>query len=143
MEEFKKKIKFRFQLCTMYTCSGTMLYFLLQRLTENVPDFSKGMLTGLLVGGDLLAVFYMIRCCVLLRDEKKLKEAYIKFTDERNKEISKETMRTASVISLMCTGLAIIITGFFSKTVSITLFIDMTAGALITLLVNLYYNKKM
>ena len=52
-------------------------------------------------------------------------------------------MRTASVISLMCTGLAIIITGFFSKTVSITLFIDMTAGVLITVLVNLYYNKKM
>ncbi len=143
MEEFKKKLKFRFQLCTMYTCSGTMLYFLLQRLTENVPDFSKGMLTGLLVGGDLLAVFYMIRCFVILHDEKKLKEAYIKSADERNKEISKETMRTASVISLMCTGLAIIVTGFFSKTVSITLFIDMTAGALITVLVNLYYNKKM
>ena len=143
MEEFKKKLKFRFQLCTMYTCSGTMLYFLLQRLTENVPDFSKGMLTGLLVGGDLLAVFYMIRCFVILQDEKKLKEAYIKSADERNKEISKETMRTASVISLMCTGLAIIVTGFFSKTVSITLFIDMTAGALITVLVNLYYNKKM
>ena len=68
MEEFKKKLKFRFQLCTLYTCSGTMLYFLLQRLTENVPDFSKGMLTGLLVGGDLLAVFYMIRCFVLLHD---------------------------------------------------------------------------
>ena len=123
MEDFKKKIKFRFQLCTMYMCSGTMLYFLLQRLTENVPDFSKGMLTGLLVGGDLLALIYMIRCFVLLHDEKKLKEAYIKSADERNKEISKETMRTASVISLMCTGLTIIVTGFFSKTVSITLFL--------------------
>lgn len=77
MEKFKKIIKFRFQLCTMYMGSGTMLYFLLQRLTENVPDFSRGMLTGLLVGGDLLALVYMIRCCVLLRDEKKLKEAYI------------------------------------------------------------------
>ena len=80
MEKFKKKIKFRFQLCTMYMCSGTMLYFLLQRLTENVPDFSKGMLTGLLVGGDLLALIYMIRCCILLRDEKKLKDAVILVT---------------------------------------------------------------
>lgn len=87
MEKFKKIIQFRFQLCTMYMCSGTMLYFLLQRLTENVPDFSKGMLTGLLVGGDLLALVYMIRCFVLLRDEKKLKEAYIKSKDERNNEI--------------------------------------------------------
>jgi hypothetical protein len=143
MEEFKKKIKFRFQLCTMYMCSGTMLYFLLQRLTENVPDFSKGMLTGLLVGGDLLALVYMIRCFVLLRDEKKLKEAYIKSKDERNNEISKETMRTASVITLMCTGLAIIITGFFSITVSMTLFADLTVSTLIVLLVNAFYKKKM
>ncbi|MBQ1519121.1 MAG: hypothetical protein IIZ53_04630 [Ruminococcus sp.] len=143
MENFKKKIKFRFQLCTMYMCSGTMLYFLLQRLTENVPDFSKGMLTGLLVGGDLLALIYMIRCCILLRDEKKLKEEYIKSTDERNNEISKETMRTASVITLMCTSLAIIITGFFSITVSMTLFIDLTVSTLIVLLVNAFYKKKM
>ena len=143
MEEFKKKIKFRFQLCTMYMCSGTMLYFVLQRLTENVPDFSKGMLTGLLVGGDLLALIYMIRCCILLRDEKKLKEEYIKSTDERNNEISKETMRTASVITLMCTSLAIIITGFFSITVSMTLFIDLTVSTLIVLLVNAFYKKKM
>ena len=143
MENFKKKIKFRFQLCTMYMCSGTMLYFLLQRLTENVPDFSRGMLTGLLVGGDLLALVYMIRCCVLLRDEKKLKEAYIKSKDERNNEISKETMRTASVITLMCTSLAIIITGFFSITVSMTLFIDLTVSTLIVLLVNAFYKKKM
>lgn len=143
MENFKKKIKFRFQLCTMYMCSGTMLYFLLQRLTENVPDFSKGMLTGLLVGGDLLALIYMIRCCILLRDEKKLKEEYIKSTDERNNEISKDTMRTASVITLMCTSLAIIITGFFSITVSMTLFIDLTVSTLIVLLVNAFYKKKM
>lgn len=143
MEQFKKKIHFRFQLCTMYMCSGTMLYFLLQRLTENVPDFSKGMLTGLLVGGDLLALVYMIRCFILLRDEKKLKEEYIKSTDERNNEISKETMRTASVITLMCTSLAIIITGFFSITVSMTLFADLTVSTLIVLLVNAFYKKKM
>ena len=143
MEEFKKKIRFRFQLCTMYMCSGSMLYFILQRITENIPDFSKGMLTGLLVGGDLLALFYMIRCFILLSDDKKLKEAYIKSNDERNNEISKETMRTASVITLMCTGLAIIITGFFSITVSTTLFINLTASTLITVLVNAYYKKKM
>ena len=89
MENFKKKIKFRFQLCTMYMCSGTMLYFLLQRLTENVPDFSRGMLTGLLVGGDLLALVYMIRCCVLLRDEKELKEEYINLELSRNVQSKK------------------------------------------------------
>ena len=120
-----------------------MLYFVLQRLTENVPDFSRGMLTGLLVGGDLLALVYMIRCFVLLSDEKKLKEAYIKSKDERNNEISKETMRTASVITLMCTSLAIIITGFFSITVSMTLFADLTISTLIVLLVNAFYKKKM
>ena len=101
------------------------------------------MIAGVYFGIIVVAAFLMIKYLILLRNEDKLKAEYIKTTDERNIEISKATMRTSSVISLVATGLAVLITGFFSKTVSITLFIDMTAGALITVLVNLYYNKKM
>ena len=92
---------------------------------------------------DLLCLCLMIKYMVMLRNEDKLKEAYIKSTDERNIEISKETMRTSAVISLVVTALAIMVTGFFSMTVSITLFIDLAVGELITVLVNAYYKKKM
>ena len=143
MDEFRKKINFRFNLCLMFCCSGSAIYWLLHRLVENVPDFSRGMIFGMFIAMDFLAVFYMIKCQMLLRNEDKLKAEYIKSKDERNNEISKETMRTSSLITLMGTGLAILVTGFFSKTVSLTLFISMTASALITVLVFAYYNKKM
>lgn len=143
MEDFKKKIQRRFYLCLMFCCSGSAIYWGLSRLIKDVPDFSRGMITGIYVGMDVVAVFLMIKYLILLRNETKLKAEYIKTTDERNIEISKETMRTSSVITIALTGLAILITGFFNRTASLTLFIDMAASTLITLLVNLYYKKKM
>lgn len=143
MEKFKKKIALRLSVCIMFACCGSGAYIILSHIIKNVPDFSRGMLAGVLTGADIVAAFLMIKYAIILRNEAKLKAEYIKETDERNAEISKETMRTASVISLFCTALAIIVTGFFSKTVSLTLFADMIAGTLITVLVNAYYNKKM
>lgn len=143
MEDFKKKIKFRFQLCTMYCCSGSVLFIVLNRLFDNISDFSCGMLSGMMVAIDMLALFLMVKYLVLLRNEDKLKAEYIKSTDERNITISKETMRTASVISLMLTAIAILVSGFFSKVVAITLFAELTVSTLITVIVNAYYKKKM
>ncbi|MCI5794383.1 MAG: hypothetical protein MR022_05510 [Ruminococcus sp.] len=143
MEDFKKKIKFRFQLCTMYCCSGSVLFIVLNRLFDNISDFSRGMLSGMMVAIDMLALFLMVKYLVLLRNEDKLKAEYIKSTDERNITISKETMRTASVISLMLTAIAILVSGFFSKVVAITLFAELTVSTLITVIVNAYYKKKM
>ena len=143
MEEFKKKIQRRFYLCLMLCCSGSAIYWLLSYFIKDVPDYSRGMIAGVYTGIIVIAVFLMIKYLILLRNEDKLKKEYIKTTDERNIEISKETMRTSSVISLGATGLAILITGFFSKTVSTTLFIDLAASSLITVLVFAYYNKKM
>lgn len=143
MEDFKKKIKFRFQLCTMYCCSGSVLFIVLNPLFDNISDFSRGMLSGMMVAIDMLALFLMVKYLVLLRNEDKLKAEYIKSTDERNITISKETMRTASVISLMLTAIAILVSGFFSKVVAITLFAELTVSTLITVIVNAYYKKKM
>ena len=143
MEEFKKKIQRRFYLCLMLCCSGSAIYWLLSYLIKDVPDYSRGMIAGIYMGMIVVAVFLMIKYLILLRNEDKLKAEYIKSTDERNIEISKETMRTSSVISLGATALAILITGFFSRTASLTLFIDLAASTLITVLVFAYYNKKM
>jgi hypothetical protein len=123
--------------------SGSAIYWLLSYLIKDVPDYSRGMISGVYTGIIVIAVFLMIKYLILLRSESKLKAEYIKNTDERNIEISKETMRTASVINLVGTGLAILVTGFFSQTVSTALFIELTASSLITVLVFAYYNKKM
>ena len=57
--------------------------------------------------------------------------------------IQKETAKTASIITLMLTALAAILAGFFNPVVSMTLAVDIIAGAVITALVKSYYNKKM
>ena len=143
MEDFKKKIQLRFTICLAFCGLGTGIFQLLRKLIENAPDYSRGMVYGVFMAIELLAVFYMIRCRMLLGNEEKLKKEYIKATDERSIAISKETMRTSSLIIVMCTGLAVIISSFFNQTVSTTLVADMTVSALITTIVNLYYNKKM
>ena len=143
MEKFKKKIQRRFYLCLMLCGSGSAIYWGLSYLIKDVPDYSRGMITGIYTGIIFIATVLMIKYLILLRNEDKMKAEYIKTTDERNNEISKETMRTSSLITLVLTGLAILVTGFFSQTVSTTLFIDLAASSLITVLVFAYYNKKM
>ena len=143
MEKFKKKIQRRFYLCLMLSCSGSAIYWGLSYLIKDVSDYSRGMITGIYTGIIFIATVLMIKYLILLRNEDKMKAEYIKTTDERNNEISKETMRTSSLITLVLTGLAILVTGFFSQTVSTTLFIDLAASSLITVLVFAYYNKKM
>lgn len=143
MDDFKKKIQFRCHLCTIFFCLHTLIFAVLKHATQNISDYSQGMIFGIFVALDMAVLLYMLKCISLLKNEKKLKEEYIKATDERNIAIAKETTRTATMISIMCTGLAILITGFFSRTVSITLTVDLIAGALITALVYAYYNKKM
>ena len=98
---------------------------------------------GIFVGMEVAAVYYAVRLTVLLSSEEKLKEEYIKENDERNAAIQKETARTASVISLMLAALASVAAGFFQPVVSMTLAADILAGAIITVLVQAYYNKKM
>ena len=127
----------------MFCGSGSVIYWGLKQLIKDVPDYSRGMITGIYTGIVAVAAILMIKYLILLRNEDKLKAEYIKSTDERNIEISKETMRTSSVICLAATGLAVLVTGFFSKTVSTALFIEMTASTIITVLVNAYYRKKM
>ena len=143
MENFKKKIQRRFYLCLMVCGSGSAIYWVLKNVIKDVPEFSRGMIAGVYTGMVFVAALLMIKYLILLRSEDKLKAEYIKTTDERNIEISKKTMGMSSIICLVLTGLAVLVTGFFSQTVSTTLFADMSISALITVLVNVYYRKKM
>ncbi|MBQ9808716.1 MAG: hypothetical protein IJM55_07595 [Ruminococcus sp.] len=143
MEEFRRKLKTKRMVLTMFCMSGLCIYFALNWLTDGVPDFARGLIMGIFVGMEVAAVYYAVRLTVLLSSEDKLKEEYIKENDERNAAIQKETARTASVISLMLAALASVAAGFFQPVVSMTLAADILAGAIITVLVQAYYNKKM
>lgn len=143
MEQFRKKLQARLWSLISMCLMLPITYWTMHSFTENVSDFAQGLLLGLFISIMAASVVFLVDTFVTLRNEERLKKAYVKATDERNAAIAKETMRTAGLISMMVTAIAVIVTGFLSMTVSLTLFADMAVGALITLLVHAYYNKKM
>lgn len=143
MEEFRKKLKTRLNLCISYCCMALFLNFLLNRLTAHTSDFSRGMTMGILISTELSSVFLIFYYSTVLKNEEKLKQMYIKSKDERNLAIARETTRTGALISVYALAIAIIISGFYSMTISITLFFVLMASTLINVAVKLYYSKKM
>ena len=91
----------------------------------------------------VVSVYFLVRNYAALHDEEKLKKLYIELTDERNIEIKKESLNTSSTISMVVIALASIASGFFSAAISITLAAVLLVNAVITILVQLYYEKKM
>ncbi|MDE5584267.1 MAG: hypothetical protein K2J08_11270 [Ruminococcus sp.] len=143
MEDFKKKLTRKYRMMGRYCCFAVCIYFGLMRFTTTVNDFTEGLLSGMFSGIMIVSIFNLVRIHIALHNEEKLKEMYIQETDERNIAISKETMRTSSVVSLMVTALAVIISGFFNPVISMTLGISIMADAVITIAVQFYYKKKM
>lgn len=143
MENFKKKLTRKYRLITVFYCCATIMYLALKHFTATVNDFSEGLVCGMYIGIMIVSVFSFMKIHTALHNEKKLREMYIRETDERNIAIGKETMKTASLVMLMATALAVIVFGFFNPVISMTLGISVMAEAVITVAVQSYYNKKM
>lgn len=143
MNEFRKKYENRLKVYAFMCLILPFTFFIMRFRFDGGSDFSQGLVTGVFSGAMLAAIFFLARTFAILHDEEKLKKQYVEETDERNIAISKETMRTASMISLFVTGIAVIITGFINEIISITLCTDMIVGIVITCVVQTYYKKKM
>lgn len=139
MEEYRKEIQ-KYLMRARILGVVMLLAIIAEKIfIENKDTFFAGVAGGTLGG--------VLACCIkysrALKNEKKLKEMYIQSTDERNIEIAKETAQTSSLITTYLIALAVIVTGAFSKTVSMTLAAVMVVDILITIGVSIYYNKKM
>ncbi|MBD5160397.1 MAG: hypothetical protein HDT23_09190 [Ruminococcus sp.] len=143
MEDFRKKLTQKSRLITGFCCFSLPVYIGLMRFVKNADDFIVGLVTGVFIGIMLVSVFNLVKIQSTLNNEEKLREMYIRQTDERNIAIGKETMKTSGFISIMITALAVIISGFFNPVISITLAISLVANTVITIAVRSYYNKKM
>lgn len=108
-----------------------------------VDNFASGLVIGMFSGIMIVSAFNLARIHDALHNEEKLKEMYIRETDERNISIGKETAKTSTLISLMVMALAVIVSGFFNPVISMTLGISIMADAVITIAVQSYYNRKM
>lgn len=143
MENFRKKVEWRFKLDTIVCLCSLALYFILNFLTKNAGDFAQGLSLGVFVGMELVAVYNLAKTFAALHNEEKLKEMYIKETDERNVAIRKETSQKSSAISMIGTAMAAIVAGFFDEKICLSLVGVLFFSALVTVFTNAYYKRKM
>ncbi|MGB4094081.1 MAG: hypothetical protein WBK46_19415 [Ruminococcus flavefaciens] len=142
MEEFRKKLRRRIMLSVIFCLSGLFIYFALIRITC-APEYTKGILIGVLSGSLTVSVFNIFRLMPLLQDEEKLKKACIAETDERNTLIQKESARTVMSISIMIAALAAIAASFFNPVITLTLSANIILTGIVSIAVTAYYNKKL
>lgn len=143
MEEFRKKVRKRSIIYSVLCCFSLIIYLVLKFLTKDTSDFSQGLAMGVWIGLEIVAVVNVTRMSAALKDEKKLKEMYIRETDERNLEIQRLTAQKSYTISTTGIAVAAIVAGFFDFRICIALCFSLLFSSLVTLIVNAYYNKKM
>ncbi|MBP5580061.1 MAG: hypothetical protein J6X56_11435 [Ruminococcus sp.] len=147
MEEYRKILKKRsalWLLVLIVSAAGIGTFFVLGRVLFGM-DVELRRSFGGMFGSLLIVSFgYYVTIKTTLGDEKKLKEQYIRDTDERNLNIEVKTSRVT---------LNIVMTGLFIAFMLLTLFSGREAGTipgiafygiwLIKSAVKSYYNKKM
>ena len=92
---------------------------------------------------EFVAVCNLAAAFSALHNEEKLKEMNINENDERNIAIAKETSQKGLTISMVGTAMAAIAAGFFDVKICLTLCAALLFSALVTVMVNLYYKRKM
>ena len=103
----------------------------------------NGFVTGASCGVLGLLLYSLIRNRQALKDEKKLKQLYVKEHDERTIQILTLARNTAMQILLLGGLVAVVIAGYFSITVSLTILACIFAASITSLLLVGYYNKKL
>ena len=103
----------------------------------------NGFVTGASCGVLGLLLYSLIRNQQALKDEKKLKKLYVKEHDERTIQILTLARNTAMQILLLGGLVAVVIAGYFSITVSLTILACIFAASVTSLLLVGYYSKKL
>ena len=103
----------------------------------------NGFVTGASCGVLGLLLYSLIRNRQALKDEKKLKKLYVKEHDERTIQILTLARNTAMQILLIGGLVAVVIAGYFSITVSLTILACIFTASITSLLLVGYYNKKL
>ena len=103
----------------------------------------NGFVTGASCGIFALLLVSLIRNRQALKDEKQLKKLYVKEHDERTIQILTLARNTAMQILLMGGLVAVVIAGYFSITVSLTILACIFAASVTSLILVAYYSKKL
>lgn len=102
----------------------------------------RGFVSGASTGILCLLVFLLVRNLLAMKDEQKLKKLYIKMHDERTIQLFHNARSAAMSVFLIAGFLAVIITGYFNATVSITILFCVMACSNMCLFFKAYYDSK-
>lgn len=150
MEKYKKMMQQKISSNAIMLCMGSAVFMIGQQgyLSKYKPDGNFGdFISGFQVGVFIAFAIWLIASTVYigtaLKDDKKLKEMYIKETDERNIKISE--MTGIKLQQSLCFPLLIatIVAGYFSVEVFFTLLVVILFIYAVTLARTLYFCKKM
>lgn len=103
----------------------------------------NGFISGAAAGLFVFMIVGLIRNIRAIRNEKALKKLYVKDNDERTKEIIKSSQAAAYRTLLILGLVAVIVAGYFSVTVSITILACLWVCCLLGPCYKLYFMKKL
>lgn len=155
MEQYKEKLKLQNTILGLCCLVLAVFFFLgiagemglVSFMTPAAGDSHwqsqwRGFVSGASFGVLALMVFGLVRNIRALKDEKKLKKLYVAENDERQILIYTHALRSAMQVCLILGLVAIIVAGYFSATVSMTLLICVLLTSVLCMLFKLYYSKK-
>lgn len=150
MKKYKKMMQQKIASNAIMLCIGSAVFIIGQQgyLSKYKPDgnfgdFFSGFQIGLFLGFAILLIVSTTYIGTVLKDDKKLKEMYIKDTDERNIKISEMTgvkLQQSLCFPLL---LATIVAGYFSIEVFFTLLAVVAFISAVTIVRKIYFNKTM
>lgn len=154
MEQYKDKLKLQnitTALCCVLLAFFTVLGFLGEMGIVSLAPVAgdshwqsrwRGFISGASFGILALMLFFLVRNLRAMRDEKKLRQLYIRENDERSIQIWTAARAASMQIFLLAGLVACIIAGYFSVTVCITILSCVLTQSLLGMAFKVYYSKK-
>ena len=155
MEQYKEKLKIQnitfgilalilalFSVCAALAEAGILPFFVPVAGDSHWQSRWRGFICGAAMGVLAMMLFGLYKNAKALKDEKELKKLYIKEHDERTIQIWTAARAVALQTVLLVGLVAIIVAGYFSITVSLTIMVCTLVTSLTVLLFKIYYSKK-
>lgn len=145
MEKFKAKVRNRVIRLIVVGTSLVAIYLILffnQDKLPQIPRFIISFHGGVLFGVISLLICHISKNIRAMKDEKSLKELYIKENDERRMMIMQKTGSVGINICILGFGIATIIAGFFNEIIFFTLLGATLFTALVKGFFKVYYFNK-
>lgn len=154
MEQYKEKLKISCYIsgiCCVILAAFSIFCICAEagivELTPMVGDSHwqsrwRGFITGASMGILVYMLIGLVRSLLALKDEKKLKKLDVEGNDERQVKIWTSARAAAMQLTTALGLVAVIVAGYFSITVSVTILACLWVLSLTGVIFKFYYSKK-